>query len=120
MKVLVCGGRDYAGESYAFARLDSIHGKTPIKIVIEGGASGADAIARKWARSRGVLVATVPALWDRRGRGAGPQRNAGMLLLGPDLVLAFPGGRGTANMVQQAKDAGVWVVELTTKGEVAC
>jgi UDP-N-acetylmuramoylalanine-D-glutamate ligase len=27
----------------------------------------------------------------------------------PDLVVAFPGGRGTANMVQQAHRAGVEV-----------
>jgi predicted Rossmann-fold nucleotide-binding protein len=25
----------------------------------------------------------------------------------PDLVIAFPGGRGTADMIRQAKEAGV-------------
>lgn len=112
IKLLVCGGRDYSDRETLFHRLDSIHGQRPIHIIIEGGASGSDALARSWARSRGVHVATVAALWDRRGRGAGPQRNSAMLSLGPDGVLAFPGGRGTANMVQQAKDAGVKVVEV--------
>jgi hypothetical protein len=31
----------------------------------------------------------------------------------PDFVVAFPGGRGTANMIMQARQAGVPVVELT-------
>ena len=46
-------------------------------------------------------------------RGAGPERNARMLAEGrPDLVVAFPGGTGTADMVRRAKAAGVRVVEV--------
>jgi hypothetical protein len=30
----------------------------------------------------------------------------------PDIVVIFPGGRETANMVKQAKAAGVWVVTV--------
>lgn len=112
IKLLVCGGRDYSDREKVFSLLESIHNKRNITVLIEGGANGADALARSWARHAGVHVATVSALWEKRGRGAGPQRNAAMLSLGPDGVLAFPGGRGTANMVQQAKDAGVKVVEV--------
>jgi predicted Rossmann-fold nucleotide-binding protein len=36
-----------------------------------------------------------------------------MLEWKPDLVVAFPGGTGTADMVAQAKAAGVAVMELT-------
>jgi hypothetical protein len=32
----------------------------------------------------------------------------------PDLVVAFPGGRGTANMVKQARAAAVKVLEAKT------
>ncbi|MEM9912925.1 MAG: hypothetical protein AAF922_19365 [Pseudomonadota bacterium] len=46
------------------------------------------------------------------GRAAGPIRNKEMLDEGcPDLVVAFPGGRGTANMVKQAQAAGVEVLD---------
>ena len=31
----------------------------------------------------------------------------------PEMVLAFPGGRGTANMVKQARSAGVSVCEVS-------
>jgi hypothetical protein len=79
--------------------------------IIEGGARGADKLARQWAEDRGVPVATYPAEWDRHGVSAGPIRNRQMLEDGkPDMVLAFPGGKGTANMVEQAHRAGVLVV----------
>jgi hypothetical protein len=32
----------------------------------------------------------------------------------PDLVVAFPGGRGTANMVKQVRGTGVNVLEVKT------
>jgi hypothetical protein len=31
---------------------------------------------------------------------------------GPDVVVAFPGGRGTGDMVQRAKAHGVKVIEV--------
>ena len=82
-------------------------------MVIEGGARGADRLARLWARARGIHVATVDALWDYYDNGAGPIRNQAMLQLRPDVVVAFPGGTGTADMVKRAKAAGIQVIEVT-------
>jgi hypothetical protein len=51
-----------------------------------------------------------PADWARDGRGAGFLRNERMLAEAkPHLVVAFPGGRGTAHMVARAEAAGVAV-----------
>lgn len=81
-------------------------------VVIQGGARGADALAAKWADHNGVPLVTYPPLWSR-GRKAGPERNAFMLMDSrPDLVIAFPGGRGTADMVSRAKAAGIEVIEI--------
>lgn len=45
--------------------------------------------------------------------GIGPIRNSKMLLDGkPTLVVAFAGRRGTADMVQKARAAGVEVIEV--------
>lgn len=110
--VIVCGGRNYADHERAFAALDEIHKRRPLAVVIEGGATGADRMARNWAFSRGIHCATVPALWDKRGRAAGMLRNMAMMRLKPDGVIAFPGGRGTENMKQIARDAGVPVMEV--------
>ena len=46
------------------------------------------------------------------GKGAGPIRNQRMLDAGqPDLVVAFEGGRGTADMITRTKRAGIEILE---------
>jgi hypothetical protein len=52
------------------------------------------------------------AEWEKYGRLAGPKRNARMLEWKPNLVIAFPGGAGTSNMVKQANAAGVTVISV--------
>lgn len=114
MRVLVCGGRDYYRRDVIFATLTNIHAETPITALIEGGAAGVDQLAYAWAKERGLQNCTYRADWNTHGRAAGPIRNASMLADGnPDLVVAFQGGRGTADMVRRAKAAGVPVREVT-------
>lgn len=110
MRILVCGGRHYSDRVYAWGWLDQLHyGVEPVTEVIHGSATGADEIASGWAKSRGIKETAVPANWHLYGRAAGPLRNHRMLELRPDRVIAFPGGRGTADMTRQALDAGVTV-----------
>jgi hypothetical protein len=115
MKVLVCGGRQYDDAEALASRLSEIHRDHGIAEIIEGGAAGADTLAREFGQRKGIPVRTFPADWDRHRRAAGPIRNRQMLEEGkPDLVVAFPGGRGTANMVKQARAVGVKVLEVKT------
>jgi hypothetical protein len=107
--ILVCGGRAYRDKALLENYLDLFNKAHPVSIVIEGGALGADRLAREWAVKNGVHVATVNALWSR-GKGAGHVRNRAMLALRPDYVIAFPGGRGTQNMMAQAERAWVRVI----------
>lgn len=111
MKVLVCGGRDMDDEELVFFTLDQIHAKEPIKVVIEGGARGADRHAKAWAEGHGICVMTFFANWDHDGKAAaGPIRNARMLKYGqPDMVLAFPtpDSKGTWDMVRRTERAGI-------------
>lgn len=112
MKVLVCGGREFADRDAVFDALDELHeGQDgPITLLIHGAARGADSLGGEWAASRKVPVRPYPADWEKHGRAAGPKRNQQMLDEGkPDLVVAFPGGNGTAHMVKIATDAGVRV-----------
>lgn len=119
MRILVCGGRDYQDKARVWAVLDELCGSKeelpPIPVVIiHGGAQGADALADSWAVHNWVAVEEYLAQWDKHGRAAGPIRNQLMLDQGkPDLVIAFPGGRGTADMVRRAKAAGVLVKQIT-------
>lgn len=98
-----------------------------IAVIIEGGARGADRMAREFARMKKIKVETYEADWGdmsppcvarHRPDGseynalAGSRRNQRMLDEGkPDLVVAFEGGRGTADMVAKARGAGVRVFE---------
>lgn len=110
MRLLACGGRDYRNAAAVEHALTVIHARRGITLLIEGGATGADRLARQWAERNGVPVQTYEADWKTYGRRAGPLRNHYMLVDGkPDGVVAFPGGRGTADMIQQAERAGVKV-----------
>lgn len=109
MKVLVCGGRDYRSRRTVYRVLDDL---AP-SIVINGGATGADQLSAEWAIERGVKLVQFFAEWKRYGSSAGPRRNALMLSSSqPDLVVAFHGGRGTADMVRRAESFGVAVRKI--------
>lgn len=100
MRVLVCGGRDYAGDISCLSQLK-------IDILIHGDARGADIRAKQWAESNSVHHAAVPALWNQLGKSAGYRRNAAMLILNPEYCVAFPGGKGTNMMVELCEKKGI-------------
>lgn len=93
--------------------LDAVHAEISIDLLIHGAARGADSLADAWALRRGVSRRAFPADWARFGRAAGGLRNTQMLRDGqPELVIAFPGGTGTRNMIAQARMAKVAVREI--------
>lgn len=107
MKVLVTGGRTYADEINVNKTLTRLHTEHPISLLIEGGAKGADRLARHWAVRNNVQYRTVEANWNHHGKIAGIIRNEQMIQMKPDLVVAFPGGKGTAHMMKLAERYGV-------------
>lgn len=113
MRVLVCGGRNFTDKEYLFETLNALAKTIQIDCIIEGNASGADRLAGYWARKNYIDNIKFKAEWDKYGNAAGPIRNKQMLTEGkPDIVIAFYGGKGTANMVQQARSAGLKVFEV--------
>lgn len=111
-RVLVCGGRDYRDRTNVYRVLDRYHRKQQITKLIAGCARGADSIAIAWAKSRNVPYRKFYADWNGQGRAAGHMRNARMLRVGkPNVVIAFPGGAGTADMMYRSRHAGVPVME---------
>lgn len=121
-RVLVCGGREYGLNRTDFtaqrrtereldAVLDEAHALVGIGSIIHGNGGRADSLAHEWAMTRGIPSLAWPARWRTHGNPGGPIRNGYMLTLKPELVIAFPGGTGTADMVRQAKAAGVPVYQ---------
>ncbi|MEH6565539.1 MAG: DUF2493 domain-containing protein [Halopseudomonas sp.] len=108
VRIIVCGGRHFSDRQAVFRVLDHIHTYRGIAEVIQGECpTGADKWAREWAVGYGIPLERFRAEWEKHGRRAGPIRNRKMLELKPDGVVAFPGGRGTADMRNAAREAGV-------------
>lgn len=131
--ILVCGGREYG----SFTRLSDAETlldkpATQIfnvmsdfkrycdgvgrKLIVVHGAckTGTDMIVDKWGEvNPTVVIRRHPADWPTYGRRAGPIRNREMHNTErPKIVIAFHGGRGTANMIGIAKGAGTNVIEI--------
>lgn len=127
MKVLVCGGRKFSyvedrnltaqerdireqQRDLLRAFLSTWHSVKPMSLLIHGDANGTDKSSGMWARDTGVQEVRCPANWDHFGKRAGYERNSAMLLLEPEVVIAFPGGTGTANMMTLAANRRIRVV----------
>ncbi len=99
--------------AWLFRELDALRSSRGVTLLISGCARGADTLTIEWAEAGGIEVARFPADWSTHGRAAGPIRNQQMLDEGkPELVVAFPGGRGTADMVRRARAAGIEVISM--------
>jgi len=132
MRVLICGGRyfsDYQAVREELRRIE--RDQQPFTYIIQGECpTGADKMARIYADKHRIPCTSefrpdwdnldVPGARIKRNRlgklynaNAGPDRNKRMMDEGkPDLVVAFPGGDGTADMVRKAKAAGIEVIEV--------
>ena len=112
----MCGARDYSDSGFLQFILDYLYASTQFTTLIQGGATGADALAKEWADANGVSCVSFPAQWRVNGkldRSAGPKRNQRVIDEGKsDLVVAFPGGKGTADMVRRARKAHISVAEV--------
>lgn len=116
IRLLVTGSRNFDDVELIRSFLVSFEN---VEVLIQGGARGADQIARKiglelWGAER---VRTYYANWKQDGfynKGAGIERNTQMLEEGkPNRVLAFfsdlTASKGTADMVHKAVAAGLSV-----------
>lgn len=111
-RFLVCGGRDYADWQFMRKKLKVLLEEDWMFILVHGDCRGADRLAAGWAKACELIVEAYPADWAKYGRAAGAIRNQEMLDSGIDGVIAFPGGKGTANMIKIAIQAGVPVWDL--------
>ncbi|WP_411872150.1 SLOG family protein [Vulcanococcus limneticus] len=110
--IVAAGGRTLAwSPSRVAVHLLEITAGRVVQALFHGAARGADQAIAAAADQLGWPVIACPALWQQHGRSAGPIRNRQMLhqaiaqlaLLPAGaalLVVAFPGGPGTASLVQ--------------------
>lgn len=112
-RVLVSGGASDNAHSRIYHALYTVHERWCIACVIHAGRSEADHLAQAWAEQQGIPTEIFAADWRRQGLGAGPASQQRMLEEGqPDLVVAFPGGRGTPDLIESARARGLEVLDL--------
>lgn len=111
-KILVTGSRDFEDGQIVLDAITEEVEEGRRTLLIHGNARGADSLAAVAGNYLSdMLVVSVPADWNHDGYAAGPIRNAAMLELEPDVVLAFyksgAANRGTQNCVDAAERLGI-------------
>ena len=122
MRVLVCGGRDFNDydmlSEWLIYFLKQYAAMPLHTTIISGHARGADKLGERFANVNDCKLLIFPADWDKYKKGAGHIRNQQMLDEGkPDLVVAFPGGNGTADMIRRAVKAKVRTISIHKDGQ---
>lgn len=109
MKLVICGGRHYRLNDEDFELLDKLHAEHKITEVVSGACAGADKDGEAWAERNGIPVKQFMPAWDDQGSAAGPIRNQAMADYA-DACIAFPGGRGTQDMLNKARAKGMRLI----------
>jgi predicted Rossmann-fold nucleotide-binding protein len=119
VKIAITGGRDHIvtiDELVTFWHLFGEHKGTELH---HGAARGVDLTIARAAQECGDIVIVAhpvhPLDWEQHGKVAGFIRNVKMLSC-VDMLIAFPGGRGTRNCVQRAKLMKIPIVYVS-KGD---
>ncbi len=119
MIVIIAGGRNYTFGQDELIWLDDFHKHFTVKMVVSGGANGADKEGERWAEDLDIPTTVFAADWYKHGKSAGWMRNQEMANFIKDhpqrAVLLFPGGSGTALMKRIAQHAGISVFEYPHK-----
>ena len=111
-RFIICGGRDYSDRDFVYQMLNVLLEYDWNFVLVHGACHGADMLAKEWGDITRVVVEPHPAKWKELGKPAGMIRNKEMLDTGVDGIVAFPGGPGTAGMVNMARRVGVPVWDL--------
>lgn len=109
-KVAVVGSRNFADKRRLYDVMTKNFDR--IKLVISGGARGADTLAVEWAADYGIPYLVFPALWRDpftgvQNKGAGFKRNR-QIVEQADVVVAFWDGKsaGTKHTIDMATEMG--------------
>mgnify|MGYP001594148271 FL=1 len=102
MRLLVCGGRHFDDAVLVEGELQAFHAASPISVLIHGGLPGIGIPLESWARRNKVHVIRYPANFSL-GKSGDATRDEFMLADSrAEMLLVFPGGRRTAELLREA------------------
>lgn len=109
MIVLITGDRNWTNKAAIRKFIEYFYGLVGEKLeIVQGGARGADTLAREVCEELGITCHTVPADWETHKKAAGPIRNRLMMeKFNPRYVMAFhenlSKSKGTLDMIRVAQ-----------------
>jgi len=115
VRILITGGRTYQNKEKVFRILNEYKEADHIGLItiIHGGAAGADSLANEWGKENNMPIEVYKAEWDLYGKAAGPIRNKLMASKNIDFAIAFPGGKGTRNMISICSKNNISIIDCS-------
>lgn len=104
MKLAVVGSREFNDYELLKSKLDSIHKRKSITLIVSGGAKGADSMSERWAKENNIETLIFIPDWNKFGKKAGFLRNED-IIKNSDAVIAFwdEVSKGTKHSINLAK-----------------
>ena len=106
MRLAIVGSREFTNYDLLCSEVAKIQETQKIDLIVSGGATGADTLAKKYAaKNRSPLMEFLPD-YSRSGRGAPLQRNS-LIVKNADWVLAFvtATSKGSWDTIRKAERA---------------
>lgn len=114
--LIVCGDRRFVPEPPARDLLAYLLEYLKPRVVCHGNGGKTDEWAGATASTHGYTVKVFDAAWMGKGDAAGPIRNREMAQFakkqGGGYCVCFPGRRGTFSMFEEARKAGLSIIDL--------
>jgi len=106
MKLAVIGSRDFSDYALLCKTLAQV--KTPITMLVSGGAIGTDTLADRWAKENGAVIQIHYPDYKNHAPKVAPIIRNRAIVAAADNVLAFWDGRsrGTKAAMDMARQAG--------------
>ena len=114
MKIIICGGREFRLFTEHTLILTRLHQLFRFTEIVSGRCAGADKDAEDWAKENHLPIKQFIPAWVAEGKKAGPLRNEEMANYA-DACIAFPGGKGTADMIDRALAHGLLTIVMKNK-----
>ena len=122
MKYLLIAGSRTFEDRDLFNRVteEIIDGDERFTVIVEGGAAGADTMAREYAEAHDMKYVEFKPDWKQYGRAAGPKRNDKMIQFikernGTALYFWDEESKGTKQCIDSAKRKGIEISVWSTK-----
>lgn len=118
--ILIAGSRTFNDRETFEKVITEIMGEKAEVTIVEGGAAGADSLARDFANEHNIPFIEFKPDWKKYGRAAGPKRNDAMVAFieehsGSALYFWDEESKGTKQCIESARKRGIDIHVWSTR-----